>query len=230
MKKVAVVSIVLALFCIGSAATSNAAIINWSGTAGYSSLANTHAIFDPNGAGTTITGTIDLSGVAIGEVVMFGLIDKTLQDSAGYTWQSGAYAYFYKAGTQLKIGPSDGNLNGAIISGTAGTAKAVPYQDVVPFTLHVHAGAISLESPLLATPLNWTYGSIKTLNNAYGYAWNEFADGAYLGGSPWLYLGGTVEWDLTAAEGTPVPDLASTLLLFGTALTGIAAVRRRWRG
>jgi MYXO-CTERM domain-containing protein len=206
----------LALPALGHAAT-----INWSGTATGWYHQNTSAYFLPNTVGTTITGTLDISNLSVGDVEMFGLIDKRLYDTGGYMWQGGAYVYIHKnSATTMRIGVTDGNLGGEIISQwhTLTTMS-------VPFVFTVHDGLMSLTSDLFAGTLTRPYGIIKTLNNAYGYAWDEFQYGAYLGGS--LYAGGptgrSVTFDVSATNAIPEPAML-TLLALGA--LGVACRRR----
>jgi hypothetical protein len=230
MKRLIGVVAILTLLSLG-VATSAMADFSWTGTTSgqYQRGVNTSAVFDPNGLGTTITGTLDLTNMALGDVMMFGLIDKKFTDSGGDTWQSGAYGYFYKkavTGTnQLRVGVSDGNLNGAVISGTAGTAVYVTYQNTIDFVLHVQGGTMTLSSSALSSPLSWNYGTIKTLNNVNAYAWAEFADGAYLGYSNYAPTGGTTGFNVSAAPAVvPIP---AAFWLLGSGLLGLIGIRRK---
>ena len=196
---------------------------NWTGATPlvYDGIghSNTAVYFDPNGAGTTITGTIDLTNVGIGNVLMFGLVDKKLVDTGGYDWQSGAYIYLYKKATGtlgLRIGPSDGNLGGSVGGPPGGNCIYVDYRDSIDFVLHVHGGTIDVTSSAFSGTQSWTYGAIKTLNNAYGYAWNEFQYGAYLGYSAWIGTGRSAGFNVNAETPANVVSLVPRAIYLHT--------------
>ena len=184
---------------------------------------NITGYFMPNTNETIISGTLDISGLAAGAVEMFGLIDKQLYDNSGYTFMSGAYIYVYKTATDVKIGTSDGNLGGEITS----NASSVGATNTVDFTLAIFNNNIELTSSLFTGTKTSTYGTVKTLNNAYGYVWDEFEFGAYLAGN--AYPDSTVGIDITASDGlAPVPEPA-TMLLLGTGIIILGGIRRRFK-
>jgi hypothetical protein len=236
MKKLCALIFAIAFLAMASNAMAD---YSWSGTAtagagGYDYARNTGAYFDPNGLGTTITGTLDLSAMTQGATMMFGLIDKQNYDggvSSGF--MGGAYAYFSRwSDTVLRIGPTDGNVGGAIISGSSGTYKEAAYQNTIDFMLNIHNGIIELSSPSSAfATQSWTYGTIKKLNNSNPYAWDEFQYGAYLGyefaadGGAANTSGASVGFNV-AASPAPVPIPAAAWLL-GSGLIGLVGIRRR---
>ena len=81
--------------------------------------------------------------------------------------------------------------------------------DSVDFSMTIYDGEIELTSSLFSETKTRTYGTVKTLNNGYGYAWDEFEYGAYLGGC--VYPSSTVGFDVTATNA--VPEQATMVLL-----------------
>ena len=217
----------------------DAATVAWSGGQQRGAPSQYYAenlsyVFDPNTTGTVITGTLDITELLSGDTLLLGLIDKQHRDNNGYMWQGGAYLYLtVRSDNTLRIGVTDGNLNGAIVSGTAGTylGNIARGTNLIDFNLQIGLGNIALSSSFLASPQSWTYGTIKTLNNDAPYAWNEFQYGAYLGTSM-FFNGAQTDADrlynftTQATGGTPVPlPAAAWLLLSG--LGGLGFVARR---
>ena len=51
---------------------------------------------DPNNTPTVFTGSVEVSSMAVGDVIMVGLVDQSLL-AGGYSgWFSGAYVYIHK--------------------------------------------------------------------------------------------------------------------------------------
>ena len=200
------ITILALTLTLGVVTNAQASLFSWSDTVTGYYHQTTDAYFNPNTDGTTISGTIDLTNMADGDVETFGLIDKKQFDDGGSVWQSGAYIYIYKTATDVKVGTSDGNLGGEI------TTDATFVGDVssVDFVMTIYNGQIELTSSLFAGTKTRTYGTVKTLNNAYGYAWDEFEYGAYLGGCVWPES--TVGFDVTATNAIPEP---TTMALLG---------------
>ena len=222
MKKLHIVSAAL-LAILVAAGSVQASTIAWSGTASGYYHSNTSASFDPNGTGTTISGTLDITSLSDGAVEMFGLIDKKLMDSGGYMWQSGAYMYVYKKDGDVKIGTSDGNYYNEIVA----DGTWVGAVDEIDFSLTIFNQQITLTSSLFTGTKTRSYGVVKTLNNASGYAWDEFEEGAYLGGSLWS-SGGSFDFDVTAADNSPsVPEPTTFLIWSVLGVLGLAFGYRR---
>ncbi|MGH0033511.1 MAG: PEP-CTERM sorting domain-containing protein [Myxococcota bacterium] len=178
-------------------------------------------VFDPNNSPVTLTGWVDVSGLSVGSAVFIGLIDKQQYDLAGSTFMSGAYTYISRAdATTLWVGPSDGNLGGEIVQ----EFDLVNGETLVNFTTVIGGGQISVDwsaGSQSGGPVLDTYGDVKTLNNASGYAWDEFEFGAILGVDVFANsTPGTVDFSVTA-----VPEPSSAVLL-GLCLLG-AVTRRR---
>lgn len=194
--------------------------VTWQGTTFGWDHDNTSAYFDPNRTGTTITGTLNITNLAVGGVEMFGLIDKKHKDSGGYMSQSGAYLYLSKTPDGVLMGTSDGTLS----YGIPADATNVGAINVVDFTLTVHNGMIELTSSLFAGTKSRSYGVVKTLYNMFGYGWDEFAEGAYLGGC--LYpQDSSVDFDVTAGPAAAVPLPAGAWMGLSL-IVGIGIVRR----
>jgi len=205
MKKTVIIVILAAVFALGIHAQANTAY-SWSDTVTGYYQQTTDVYFNPNAVGTTISGTIDLKSMETGDVELFGLIDKKQYDDGGSVWQSGAYIYLYKTATDVKVGTSDGNIGGEITA----NATFVGAVDSVDFSMYIYNGQIELTSSLFAGTKTSSYGTVKTYNNAYGYSWDEFEYGAYLGGCVWPES--TVSFDVTATNAVPEP---ATLALLG---------------
>ena len=155
---------------------------------------------------------------------MFGLIDKKLYDQGKNTYQGGAYIYVNRKATGVRVGTSDGNLHGEVCSNT----KNVGQTDNVDFSMYVHANSIELTSSYFTTTKIGTYGTIKTLDNSDAYSWNEFEDGAYLGGDIFSGVGNgeSVGFNISATSPTTVPEPSSFLALAG-GLAGLIGIKRR---
>lgn len=225
-----------AAFLVGATLQpADAATVVWSGsqvndTGSQWYAQNLGYAFDPNTSGTVITGTLDISQLLAGDTLMFGLIDKKHKDGNGYMWQSGAYLYLsMQNATTVRFGVSDGNVGGEIVQVFSDISR--PANNTVDFSLTIQGGSITLTSLLLGASQVDTYGDVKTLNNAFGYAWPEFANGAYLGTSMYFNdaqtpLNRSYSFDVTATNGSPVPlPAAAWLLLSG--LGGLGFVARR---
>jgi len=214
MKKLIIICSAVMILTLSNAV--QATNLDWAGTVSGYYHQNTTAYFNPNTIGTTISGTIDITNLGNGAVEMFGLIDKKLKDQSGYMWQSGAYIYIYKTANGVLVGTSDGNLGGEITT----DATNVGATNIVDFVMNIEDNVITLTSTLFSGTKSRSYGDVKTLNNAYGYAWDEFAEGAYLGGCVWP--SSTVSFDVTATNAVPEP---ATMALLGLGVFGL--IRRK---
>ncbi len=189
----------------------------------------TGVTYQPNTAGVYMTGTFDISGMAEGAALGFGLVDKYLASTGGYVWQSGAYIYIAKlANGNVNIGTSDGNLGGNLTNSQATVGGNITSVD---FALTIQGGIMSLTSSLFSGTLTGSYGTITTLNNtyngwgpgtppAYSYNYPEFNSGAYVHG--WNFpneANNALSWNITTV---PAPG---ALALLGVA--GLAGGRRR---
>lgn len=217
------------VFAVTISVASSAAAVSLNGPVTISSGCctaprNTSFVFDPNNTPVTLTGWVDVSGLAVGSAVFLGLVDKQRLEIPASTFMSGAYVYVSRASaTTLWVGPSDGNIGGEIVQ-----VFDIPTNEtLVNFTAVIGAGQISVDWTAGAQsggPIVDTYGFVKTLNNSGAYAWNEFQYGAYLAVDVFANtpLPGTVNYSLSA-----VPEPSSGALLgLGAALL---AARRRAR-
>lgn len=185
---------------------------------------DTSLTLDPNNTPVEVTGWVDVSGLSVGSAVFLGLLDKKQVDDGGSTFMSGAYVYVSRASaTTLWVGPSDGNLGGEIVQ-----EFDIPTNEtLVNFVATIGGGTISVDWTAGAQsggPIVDDYGTVKTLNNAYGYAWDEFEYGAYLGFHVYAdSTPGSVDFGITA--GAPEPtSVGLVTLVFGALAVGM---RRR---
>jgi hypothetical protein len=152
-----------------------------------------------------------------------GLYSNTLpQPEQGVVGSHYAYASLTKPASGYRVGPSDGNLGGEIVSNFQITPDAT-----LDFVLEIFNGSIAFSFNGGAALLD-THGSVKTLNNAFGYAWDEFADGAYFGVDLYSPTHAVVAYDLAVGPPVTVPDVASTFGLLGLAVAIVLAARRRF--
>lgn len=150
----------------------------------------------PDTVPTTISGTVDVTAMAVGDVAFIGLIDKGLLEQTVSGNQSGAYLYLYKnAANNIIVAPTDGNLNAEIVQ--VSTNVEIPSDNILDVNVTIDGSAdpntcgglatspndvgcvsVSVEnSPVVSD----SYGNVKSRNNANLYAHTEFAQGAYLG-------------------------------------------------
>jgi hypothetical protein len=133
-------------------------------------------VCDPNNTATIFTGTIDVNSMPIGAVSMVGLLDKGLLETGKTGYQSGAYAYiFRRTSTLVRIGPSDGNQGGEIVSNFRD--YTIPVDGILDLTMAISSGTISL-SVEGDTAISDIYGVKKGTS---AYTWGEFAYGAIPG-------------------------------------------------
>jgi hypothetical protein len=126
-------------------------------------------ICDPNNNPVVFTGTIDVGTMVVGDVSLIGLIDKGLLEAGKTGYQSGAYVYIYKNGaTTIRIGPSDGNLGGEIVSKFKD--YTIPEDGIVEIELTISEGQI-IVSVNGDTSIEDVYGVKK---GTFEYAWDEF--------------------------------------------------------
>jgi len=145
---------------------------------------------DPNNVEVTFSGTIDASGLQENGAVLIGLLDKKYVDEGNQGWMGGAYVYFGRIGNDLRVGLTDGNFNGEIVSDFKTYTGYFAAPSDIYFTLEIHNGNITVT----LGPESYvdSYGEIKDLNNTTAYTWDEFEYGAYIGIDTWPYgTGGT---------------------------------------
>ncbi len=131
---------------------------------------------NPNSLPVEFSGTINVSSMVIGDVSMIGLIDKGLLEINKTGYQSGAYIYIYKnSATTVRIGPSDGNLGGEIISKFKD--YTIPGDGIFNISMTISANQISI-SVNTDTAIIDIYGVKK---GTFTYDWEEFSSGAIPG-------------------------------------------------
>lgn len=136
----------------------------------------------------------------VGSVGFIGLSDFGLLGSGATGYQGGAYVYIYRRSSDLRIGPTDGNLSGEIVQTYITIPNAaIPANGVLELSLTIdgQADPASCKNPASgATPyatgcidlnvsgysgIHDSYGDVKTLNNTAPYDWSEFQYGAHPG-------------------------------------------------
>jgi hypothetical protein len=178
----------------------------------YSSVA-----FTPETDPVRITGTVDFTNFKVGSVLMIGLLDSDHQFSSitGYPDGKGAWAYFTlqspAAGERFRIGPSNGNVNGEVISVFTNVPKSNGV--VIPFELIIGKGQITFTSGAFTRTIS--------------YDANDFSGNAHVAvdmWSPGSVTDSTATYSLNAA---PLPLPAAVWA--GLALMGGIGVSRRFR-
>jgi hypothetical protein len=145
---------------------------------------DTAAICSPNESPITFTGSADLSNLTDNGALLIGILDKKWIDDGNHGFFSGAYAYFGRRGTNLRIGPSDGNAGGGELNQVGVNLTFDPWQDVtVNFTMEIYDGSITVTYE--NNDYIDTYGDVPA-----DLTWDEFEYGAYPGVDLWSPSGG----------------------------------------
>ncbi len=181
------------------------------------------------GSTVSITGTVDVSGLASGSYLQIGLIDKEQADDSldvhgwgGYMFNNSALATFY-AGTSNYARLADDNTNysgqlfnpGATV-GVFDFALDISSDGSMGLTLH---GSSDVSTTYAYGTRNWWDGDPH-------WSGGELENGSYLIAQLWIDTGDTgnavnSDYDIT---GTSVPEPATMSLL---AMGGLALLRRR---
>ena len=164
-------------------ATSGSWYLRYVGTpapAGYShdyQWKNPQYSCDPNNSAVNFIGKVDVGSMPVGSVSLVGLIDKGLLEAGKTGYQSGAYVYIYKKSSNLvRIGPSDGNQGGEIVSQFK-DYSVTSTLGIFNLSMTIYNGNISIVVDDDSTMTD-SYGVKK---GTYSYSWNEFEHGAVPG-------------------------------------------------
>ncbi len=143
-------------------------------------------VCDPNNEPVIFEGVVKTEIMEVGKVSMIGLLDKGLLENNKTGYQSGAYAYIYKkSDTEIRIGPSDGNLGGEINSLFG--VYTIPNDGILNLSVKIYNGEVSTKVDG-DNYISDSYGTIKVLNNTNDngyYDWDEFEYGAIPGWDNW---------------------------------------------
>ena len=148
-------------------------------------------VCDPNNTPIEFSGWVEANSLTDNGALLLGLLDKKWIDDGNHGFLSGAYAYFGRRGTNLRIGPSDGNAGGEL-NQTGANVTFDPWENVrVNFSMEIYNGDVTVSYG--GNDYVDTYGEVPS-----GLTWDEFYYGAYPGVDLWS-PGGSVNYSVTVS-------------------------------
>lgn len=153
---------------------------------------DTSVVCDPNNTPVTLEGWVDVSDLTDNGGLLVGLLDKKWIDDGNHGFFSGAYAYFGRRSTNLRIGPSDGNAGGGELNQVGANVTFDPWENVeINFSAEIFNGQITVTYG--GNDYVDTYGDVPP-----GLTWDEFEFGAYPGVDLWS-PDGSVDYEVTVS-------------------------------